>query len=491
MRKYLSITGLILGCCLSMMADEVLTATLQHNGQMTPFFGDSAFYYANRMAQDGDTITLSDGTFKADTIFRSIRLVGTGGVYEDIARTLMGTYDYNSSRCLVIHANNVQVEGIYLDATYISQVENCVIKRCGISTFRSNFRTGKHKNTIIDQCYIEAEDACDKGENYTLKNTTIHQFRSRGSADNLINLTNSFIEWYYRNGNTSSSFICQPYGIYTNCILGLDADTRDAPEYQITGLPEYQFEAPSQFYYNYIFRFNLKNDPNYYVPYSFAPGCINVQNEVNSENSSAVWCYADHPYSYTPLCYTPWETGSDWVPPMTGSDGTPVGLTGGTGFSTQSGIPKISLGSSKVPTDITGQLKRYFYLYAYPEFQEDNPRVVQLEWWIDDPYVEPQIILVNDLPDSYHSVTVQYTFDFSALKAGTHTLYYRVKDNYGAYSPLYVNTFIRKNPYDEVMLLPYDATSLDEEQQTANPTYMAYPTEIETLMPTIQCEDSN
>ena len=489
MRKILCIIGLLLSCCFSVKADEILTATLQHKGQMTPFFGDSAFYYANRSAQDGDTITLSRGVFRADTIWKSIRLVGTGGVYENSARTKIGVTDFNSSKCIVIHADNVQIEGMYLGTFYISEVENCVIKRCGCDWSRSNYRTGKHKNTVIDQCYIETEYSWDKGENYTIKNSTIHRLYDKSTVGNLITLTNCFVEEFYRNGEVLF-YTYKPHGIFTNCILGLDADTQSAPEYQITGLPEYQFKAPSEFYYNYIFRFNSRNDSNYYVPYSFAPDCINEHNEVNSENSSAVWCYEDHPYSYTPSCYTPWETGSNWVPPMTGSDGTPVGLTGGSGFSTTPGIPTISV-SSATPSDTSGLLKRNFYLYANPENKGDDPYVVQFEYWVDDPYGEKQTIPVNERPSTTTYVRIQQLFDFSALKPGTHTLYYRSKDNYGAYSPLYVQSFERRNPYDEVLLLPYDATSLDEVQQTANPTYMAYPTEIESQMPTIQCNDSN
>ena len=70
-------------------------------------------------------------------------------------------------------------------------------------------------------------------------------------------------------------------------------------------------------------------------------------------------------------------------------------------------------------------------------------------------------------------------------------MYYRARDSYGAYSPLHVDTFYRTNPYDEVMILPYEATGLEGDQQTANPKYMAYPTEIEESMPPIECNDTN
>lgn len=41
----------------------------------------------------------------------------------------------------------------------------------------------------------------------------------------------------------------------------------------------------------------------------------------------------------------------------------------------------------------------------------------------------------------------------------------------------------------DVLLLPFDATSLTEEQKTLNPNYRAYPTALEDSMPTIICND--
>ena len=41
----------------------------------------------------------------------------------------------------------------------------------------------------------------------------------------------------------------------------------------------------------------------------------------------------------------------------------------------------------------------------------------------------------------------------------------------------------------DVLLLPFDATSLTEEQKVLNPDYRAYPTALEDSMPTIICND--
>jgi len=480
---------LLLGS-LSLYADDVLTATLQHNGQMTPFFGDSAFQKANRASQDGDTIILSRGKFYADTIRHSIRVLGVYGCdrYSNYYNKTSFIISIYGGVDVYVYADDVFFEGISFDLChlYLTDINNFVLKRC-FAFLGTTYSAQAHTNTLVDQCVLEQEEAIKKGVNYTLKNSAIKRFGAMNTVNNMATITNCYIDWYYRNDDRSS-FINQPYAIYTNCILGLDAFTRGAPEYQISGLPEYQFATPSEYHYNYIYRTNSYGYPEYFVPSSFAPGCVDDHNQTNCDTASAVGC-SDHVYDCTPLCYSEFAWAYDFVPPMNGSDGTPVGITGGTGFSTKPGIPIVSIGWADRKSDKNGLLKKNISLRAYPDNPEDNPSVVQFEYWIDNPYGQSQIVPVEEQPGANVSVYINYTFDLSELPAGEHTLYFRAKDSYGAYSPLYVETIYRYNPYDEYLLLPYDADTLTHDMQIANPTYMAYPTEIEPIMPTIQCND--
>ena len=471
---------------LSVHADDVLTATLQHNGQMTPFFGDSAFQKANRASQDGDTIILSKGKFYADTIRHSIRVLGTDGTKSSYGTSFNGEYTVRSD--VYVYADNVFIEGIYFGVchVYLTDISNFVLKRSHAYLYTPYFAQA-HTNTLIDQCYLEWDNAIQKGINYTIKNSAIGHFERMNTVNNMATITNCYIDWFYRN-EEYSSFITQPYAIYTNCILGLDAFTRGAPEYQISGLPEYQFTAPSEFHYNYIYRINSYSYPEYFVPSSFAPGCVDDHNQSNCDTASAVTC--DNVYHSTPLCYGFFYLAyDDFAPPMNGSDGTPVGVTGGTGYSYHPGIPVVSIGWAVRKSDKNGLLEKRINFRTYPDNPEDNPSVVQFEYWIDDPYGQSQIVPVEEQPGVNVSVSIDYTFDLSELPAGEHTLYFRAKDSYGAYSPLYVETIYRYNPYDEYLLLPYDADTLTHDMQISNPTYMAYPTEIEPIMPTIQCND--
>lgn len=499
MKRLLYLTLCVL-CSLTMVAaDEVPTATLQHGDQMTPFFGDSAFLQANRAAVDGDVITLNASVFRGDTVRHSIRIYGEYGAFPNTSSintytTTVGHYTYYndpSSKTLEIIADNVFIEGVASYRVYLWQISGFTFKRSA-SSVDSRYNT-THTNTLIDQCYIEDEKANLSGMNYTIKNSAIHTFSrsNRYAVNPLATITNCFVDWFYRSGNTDAYWIIQPQAVYTNCILGLDAYTEGSPEYQSSGLPEVQWKAPSEFHYNYFYRFNLEHYSEYYVPFSFASNCVNEGNEVNSANSSAVSCEGNY-YDFTPVCVGWFRERTTWAP-MTGSDGTPVGITGGTGYSQYPGIPKTYLGWAGQPTNIAGQLKRNIYVFTYPENPGDTPKADFFEYWIDDPYGEGTILRMDTLAeDNYSRYQLNdYTFDCSRLSAGEHILYYRARDSYGAYSPLHVDTFYRTNPYDEVMILPYEATELVGDQQTANPTYMAYPTEIEESMPPIECKDTN
>ena len=129
----------------------------------------------------------------------------------------------------------------------------------------------------------------------------------------------------------------------------------------------------------------------------------------------------------------------------------------------------------------------YSYLHAWQFFvvrlrQFETPLVVQCEYWFDDDINNRKLIDVTE-PNVLLSIPAV------GMKSGTHTFYYRFRDNEGEYGQLYMHQFIKINPYDPIMILPYDITELDADMQTANPDYMAYPTVLDEQMPVIECND--
>ena len=121
--------------------------------------------------------------------------------------------------------------------------------------------------------------------------------------------------------------------------------------------------------------------------------------------------------------------------------------------------------------------------YKARVLENETMKVIQCEYWLDNVTTETtQIIAVA-------GTEVLLSFNTIGMSTGTHYLYYRFKDNEGGYSPLFIAEFLKINPYDPIMILPYDVTELDADMKVANPDYMAYPTEIESQLPEIKCNN--
>ena len=103
-----------------------------------------------------------------------------------------------------------------------------------------------------------------------------------------------------------------------------------------------------------------------------------------------------------------------------------------------------------------------------------------MEYWIDNN-------VANRQQQTLSSQEAVLSLDVMALGEGEHVLYYRLLDNEGVYSAVFIHPFQVLNPYNPVMLLPYDTPTLNTLQRAANPDYMAYPTAIESQLPEIEC----
>lgn len=335
---------------MKMMA-EGLTATLQQGETMTAFYGVNAFVDAYNAAEDGAVITLSEGKFNdVTTIEKSITVIG------NMAFDVEGyekTYLYGA----VIKADNVTLEGIYF-TSYVSfaDINNCHIKRCRIGGYLTIQSGTTHKNTLIDQCVINDDNSLSSSENYCIKNSTIGYFSDSNSSDKLAYITNCYICYFYgKSGNYN------PYAVYKNCILGLD----NKGEY---GNNSVGFVSPSEFYNNYFYRTNyVSYNLSYYVDYIFYSGCLNNGN-TDSGNKSTYVSESDN------------LSGNYKIDSfgMLGDDGTPVGITGGSGFSPYPSIPRITSKQIDSKTDSEGKLNVKITVsteetLVKEEKPEDNP----------------------------------------------------------------------------------------------------------------------
>jgi hypothetical protein len=116
--KKILLAMMVLG---SMMAaqgqqNEVLTATLQHGNELTVFKMANALNQAINAAEDGDVITLSEGTFNAVNINKSITIYGAG--FEDNEATGTRATIINGEFCMAISGQtiSVHIEGCYFNS---------------------------------------------------------------------------------------------------------------------------------------------------------------------------------------------------------------------------------------------------------------------------------------------------------------------------------------------------------------------------------------
>lgn len=113
----------------------------------------------------------------------------------------------------------------------------------------------------------------------------------------------------------------------------------------------------------------------------------------------------------------------------------------------------------------------------------EDRNVVALEYWFDK---EIQIVERNKVNISESDAS--FEIKVYNLSTGEHTMYYRLLDNKGHYSAVKTFVFEHNNPYEPMMILPYDAFELNEMQRESNPDIMAYPTSLQDKVPQVDCE---
>ena len=308
------------------MMAEGLTATLQQGETMTAFYGVNAFVDAYNAAEDGAVITLSEGKFNyVSSIEKSITVIGNMAFDVDGYEK---TYLSNTT----VNADNVTLEGIYFTDVYLGNINNCHIKRCRIGNTLYYVNNTVHTNTLIDQCVINCEYAMPTSRNYCLKNSTIGSFYEYNSSMHIAYITNCYICFF---AIFKSSYHAQPFAIYKNCVLGMNNNNSSAEIYLC---------SPSEFYNNYFYRTaGGSSYTNYIFKESFYQDCLNNGN-TNSGDKSA---YVSNHY-----------TGNYIINSFnqTGDDGTPIGITGGSGFSPYPSIPRITSKQIDSKTDSEGKL---------------------------------------------------------------------------------------------------------------------------------------
>lgn len=317
------------------MMAEGLTATLQQGEAMTAFYGVNAFVDAYNAAEDGAVITLSEGKFNdVSSIEKSITVIG------NMAFDVEGyekTYLANDGD-VTINADNVTLEGIYWSNYYsliLGNISNCHIRRCRIGNCLFYKSNTVHTNTLIDQCVICCEAAMSTSRNYCLKNSTIKYFGNSSSSEHIAYITNCYICYFAKYNST----YYRPYAIYKNCVLGMDNNNSSTSG----GINLY---SPSEFYNNYFYRTTqVSYGTNYTYKEYFNNSCLNNGNTNSGDKSVYISDSDNFNGKYKIDSFG-----------MLGDDGTPIGITGGSGFSPYPSIPRITSKQIDSKTDSEGKL---------------------------------------------------------------------------------------------------------------------------------------
>ena len=329
MKKTILLVVAILLCSMKMMA-EGLTATLQQGETMTAFYGVNAFVDAYNAAEDGAVITLSEGQFnRVQYIEKSITVVG------NMAFDRTG-YEKTFLSTTYIKADNVTFEGInFTGDIYLTNINNCHIKRCKVDYDLYGYDNTTHTNTVVDQCVINVECSMKYSKNYCIKNSTICCFANCNPSTNIAYISNCYICYFSQSRN---SYYYQPYAIYKNCVLGMDHAGYSYSNYTT------DLYSPSEFYNNYFYRTTSASDfTNYYLSHQFSNGCLYNGNTSSGDKS----VYSRNTYTGNYIINSFGQIGDD---------GTPVGITGGSGFSPFPSVPRITSKQIDSKTDSEGKL---------------------------------------------------------------------------------------------------------------------------------------
>lgn len=316
MKKFL-LSMMVLCCALAGKAQtttDVPKGVLQHGDQVSVFQGTNAFVQAMAAAVDGDVITLSNGNFAPTQINKSVSIYGAG--YSKNAVTGTTQSCLNGNVFIGIQGDtlcNVHMEGLYINngALYVGYADNSSTKV-------------PLKNLTVEKCWIsQVMYMGSYNENLTLKQCVLASGISRGLCKNTL-ITNCIL-YGTINGYTEDYEMLIDHSIctgsyytgangqgltWTNCVF-------PSTEGSICGL--YSILK------NCLYRSNAPTQTGTTSENPYTVGSVSAM-------------FADGANASFSINRT-WELQQPdvWI----GTDGTPVGPSGGIGWSTVPRVPFI------------------------------------------------------------------------------------------------------------------------------------------------------
>ena len=314
---------LIFALCYTVVAyaqgTDQISAILQHGDTETIFIGNTGLAKAYEAAVDGDVIILSQGVFEPmNNMSKALTIYGAG--FEDNAETNTATTTINGTVRLG-DGSDTEFDGIHIEGVKIngymglnSQLKNVTIQRCSIvNNIEFNHNT---ENVTFRQCYMLGDilGQYKHANGLLISNCYITKNINNFSVNSFVHIDHSYMGYMY-------SRVYREYAqfLWTNSIIN-----------------------------------NLEGDmPSGYA--AIVKNCIffadNYYNDVNLENCYLLSSIADILADGENADYSPTRT-FELKDPETyvGTDGTPIGLSGGAGWNKVPSNPYVS----KVNTTLSG-----------------------------------------------------------------------------------------------------------------------------------------
>ena len=296
--KKLVLTGVLFLAFFAGFAQVPAVAMLDHKGTLTPYYGPAALQKAYAAADTSDIITLSPGLFYSQNIAKKKLTIRGAGMFQD---TLAGTGNTHIYGSFQLNADSVTLEGLYIpDGIDHGKVITYggLLKKCYFGTLYRDYSYYYTYNLRILECIIN-------GNCYT---------------DNMFNcrFENSYIASIYNHNENGSNVVY-------NCVAGLYS--ADCYRIIVQNSILFCYRGYSDGYYSsndYCIGINTHGSHVYYAAFPVTSHLYNI------ESYAAVFKDFRGSYTYSLTGGTSLALQDSIVNQIKGSDGTQLGIFGGT-----------------------------------------------------------------------------------------------------------------------------------------------------------------
>lgn len=217
----------IIAFCCTMLAGaqgtEEISAILQHGEDVSVYKGNTGLQQAYAAATDGDVITLSSGAFSAVRIEKAVTIYGAGFETDDATNTnitsIIGrTYVGKADAVL----DSLHIEGIWFKENMecTSKLKNFTVQRCyvqGNLTFSADI-----ENVKVKQCRIGGDISGSKTVVATglhIVNCYVWGVINYFSNESIVNIDHSFMGYQYYTYYDYADYNNYAQFLWTNSII--------------------------------------------------------------------------------------------------------------------------------------------------------------------------------------------------------------------------------------------------------------------------------